>query len=529
MRLGMMRRQTALKPLGGSTSSVATRRAGRGVSHKNPLHVGAPRRSVPRAVVGLIAAGGAVTAAACLSRDHFAPPAIAITHVVVTASTTNVLADVLTFLATGLDSARVVSTAQGEPTLATPCVRLATDSGRIVVLDLKPSKTYVQHVSACGVGGVVSPPVSISSGALPTPLQDVRLQITGMPSSGLIFMATNRDSNGYLLAFDTTGAIRWYREFQLRQGEEALDGKQLANGDFAVFIGATHGWEPTYGRYFQIDQDGQILRTYVASAPYYTDDHEFLVSFADTAVEDVHLLGYDLRRVDLSRFGGPTDALVAGHSILRQNASGAVEFFWSAWDHFTLDDWIEPPASLQQAANTDFDHPNSIEIDRDGNYLVSWRHFGQVTKIDAVTGRIIWRLGGRTNQFTFVNDPLNGFSGQHDVRMLGNGNLLLYDNGWRHTPPETRAAEYKVDTQAMTATLVWEYRHTPPVFTGFVGSVQRLQNGNTLVGYGQLGRMTEVRADGSVAWEGQLMFGPSSQTFFYRVQELVSLYEAAVP
>ena len=81
----------------------------------------------------------------------------------------------------------------------------------------------------------------------------------------------------------------------------------------------------------------------------------------------------------------------------------------------------------------------------------------------------------------------------------------------------------------MTATLVWEYRHTPPLFTGFVGSVQRLQSGNTLVGYGQLGRIAEVRADGTVAWEGQLMFGTSAQTFFYRVRKLASLYRAEIP
>jgi len=31
----------------------------------------------------------------------------------------------------------------------------------------------------------------------------------------------------------------------------------------------------------------------------------------------------------------------------------------------------------------------------------------------------------------------------------------------------------------MTATMVWEYRHDPPVFTPFVGTVQRLRSGNT--------------------------------------------------
>jgi len=40
------------------------------------------------------------------------------------------------------------------------------------------------------------------------------------------------------------------------------------------------------------------------------------------------------------------------------------------------------------------------------------------------------------------------------VRVLGNGNLLLFDNGLRHDPSETRAVEYRLDTTAMRATLL---------------------------------------------------------------------------
>lgn len=40
------------------------------------------------------------------------------------------------------------------------------------------------------------------------------------------------------------------------------------------------------------------------------------------------------------------------------------------------------------------------------------------------------------------------------MRVLGNGNLLLFDNGLRHDPSETRAVEYRLDNTAMTATLL---------------------------------------------------------------------------
>ena len=63
-------------------------------------------------------------------------------------------------------------------------------------------------------------------------------------------------------------------------------------------------------------------------------------------------------------------------------------------------------------------------------------------------------FGGRNDQFAIEEDGLGGFNGQHSVRVLGNGNLLLFDNGLRHDPSETRAVEYRLDTTAMTATLL---------------------------------------------------------------------------
>ena len=35
-----------------------------------------------------------------------------------------------------------------------------------------------------------------------------------------------------------------------------------------------------------------------------------------------------------------------------------------------------------------------------GHLLISSRHMDEVTKIDRQTGEIIWRLGGKNNDFT---------------------------------------------------------------------------------------------------------------------------------
>ena len=112
--------------------------------------------------------------------------------------------------------------------------------------------------------------------------------------------------------------------------------------------------------------------------------------------------------------------------------------------------------------------------------------------------------------------------------IIDNGNLLLYDNGLRHNPPETRAVEYAIDPIAMTATQVWEFRHNPPIFTPFVGSVQRLVNGNTVIGFGGVGIVTEVDPAGNIVWEGRLEIG-GTPTGFYRGHRIGSLYEYRKP
>ena len=60
---------------------------------------------------------------------------------------------------------------------------------------------------------------------------------------------------------------------------------------------------------------------------------------------------------------------------------------------------------------------------------------------------------------------------------------------------------------------MWQYRHTPDVFGIAMGYVQRLDDGNTLIGWGATNpSVTEVRPDGSMALELNLPQG----VFSYR-------------
>jgi hypothetical protein len=134
----------------------------------------------------------------------------------------------------------------------------------------------------------------------------------------------------------------------------------------------------------------------------------------------------------------------------------------------------------------DVTHANSIDVDHDGNLLLSVRHFDEVIKVDRETGEILWHMGGENspyNEFTFINDPLNGFSYQHTANRLENGNLLLFDNGNLHDPPVSRAVEYAIDEEAQTAELVWSYTTEDEWYAASRGSAQRLPDGSTLINW----------------------------------------------
>ena len=441
----------------------------------------------------------------------------------------NALSAVIEFTAERADSARVITVGENFVD-TTPFTLVTGGSDTIVALGLHAAAAYRSVVEAVGLHGTAhSDTLSFTTGPLPDPLQRVSVSSTGTGSAGLTLVSVQVGGNAiFALAFDSAGVIRWYRRFE---GNERFGGelKQQANGRFTLYRGSSTGVEPVPGHFVEFTSAGDSVRAITVSLPRYLDNHELWSTSGPDGVERFHFFTYDHRISDLSAIGGADQVSLAGHQLVRLRADGTTEYEWNGWDQLEFDEWIEPPRPHpNDRTGRDFDHPNGFGFDRDGHYIVSFRHLSQVMKIDAATGETIWRLGGLKNEFTFLNDPLGGFSAQHSPMVLGNGNLLLYDNGTSHEPQESRAVEYALDIAARTATLVWEFRHVPPIYTPAVGGAQRLRNGNTLVGFGFAGHASEVRPDGSVAWEADVTVDGQA-TLVYRLVRIASLYQYQEP
>ena len=143
--------------------------------------------------------------------------------------------------------------------------------------------------------------------------------------------------------------------------------------------------------------------------------------------------------------------------------------------------------------NEDWTHANSIQGAPGGNIIMSVRHLDLIISIAPDLQLLEWRLGdgGRLgdpySDFTF-QDSSDQFYHQHSARELPNGNILLFDNGNDRPVEEggeySRALELELDLVNMTATKVWEYRHTPDLYAQCCSNVTRLANGNTAVIFG---------------------------------------------
>ena len=331
------------------------------------------------------------------------------------------------------------------------------------------------------------------------------------PAPGSLFLAT--------IAFDPSPR-QYFRSILDNAGaplyaEESacLDFKQQPNGLFTFFDRAR-------GCFLAMDSSYSVVDSFKVGNGYATDLHELRL------LPDGHalLMAYDAEPVDMSAVvpGGRTDAIVIGLIVQELDASKQVVFQWRSWDHFAIPDATHEDLT---APVIDYVHGNALEVDADGQLLLSCRHMDEITKIDRTTGNLIWRWGGSHNQFAFLGDTLR-FSHQHAIRRLANGHYTLYDNGNFHTPNFSRAVEYDLDAVNRTARAVWQYRNSPDVYGNSMGYVQRLADGHTLISWGAASTaVTEVDAAGHKVMD---VFLPPGQ-FTYRAYRESYVPTLAVP
>ena len=173
--------------------------------------------------------------------------------------------------------------------------------------------------------------------------------------------------------------------------------------------------------------------------------------------------------------------------------TGLVLFQWDSLDHVPLADSYQSAPSDGSRNPFDYFHINSVQLDEDGNLLISSRNTWAVYKLDHRNGAVLWTLGGK--QSSFRMGPGTSFAFQHDGRSVAPGDklIMLFDDGagLPDVHKASRGVELALDTRHRTARLVAQWQHSPPLLSEFEGNVQQLPNGDHVIGWGQQPYVTE--------------------------------------
>ncbi|MBD8488396.1 aryl-sulfate sulfotransferase [Echinicola sp. CAU 1574] len=330
---------------------------------------------------------------------------------------------------------------------------------------------------------------------------------------GLV-MLCYRGYPGYISMVDGEGTIRWYwqdknlgvrlatitprntilallapaRKDEFKKPEKG-DNKGVASYYLRTgkigFVGGTEIAE--------IDLEGNVLwRTNL--------EEKGIVFHHDLRMTDDHKIMSiyrDYKLYDLPDTPTKIDTLW-GDGVMIMDTLGNVLDKWSAWNVWDISKDIK----IKEYAGDRF-HFNSVNLDTDGNYLLSTPIENQVWKVDSKSGEIIWKLGKGGD---FEMDSSSYFYFQHSVYINRNGDLMLFDNG-DFSPNDTskvnkvsRSLAFKLDTEQMKAEVQIDNILPKEYYTSRMGSAFLMPNDYILQTISKTGKVAISNQNGEVLW-----------------------------
>jgi hypothetical protein len=320
------------------------------------------------------------------------------------------------------------------------------------------------------------------------------LKLTRFASPGYLFIAPKKKvAQGGPLILDNRGRVVWFMPVDER-GVTDFRVQRYRGEPVLTWWRGKSADRRRLGRYSIYDSSYRLITHVRPENGLSGDMHEFLITRRGTAlmtlshrvrVKSRWVLEGALQEVDLR--------------------TRRVVFEWHSIGHVPL---VESYYRLPKNPDSTYDyfHINSIDVDHDGNLLVSARNTHTIYKLDHRSGRIMWRLGGKRSDFQL--GPGVAFGWQHDARRRPNGTLTLFDNAAApKLRKQSRGLVLRIDERNKRATLVHSFVHTPPLVSVDQGNMEKLLNGNYLVGWGHQPYVTEFGPHGKPLLD--LRFGRS--------------------
>ncbi len=192
--------------------------------------------------------------------------------------------------------------------------------------------------------------------------------------------------------------------------------------------------------------------------------------------------------IDFTEYGGEENDTLITDGIMVLDGSGKQVWSWEVSD--VLNPLID---SSSFKMKNDWGHANALAVDYDGNYLISFRDFNEVWKIDSNSGALMWKYG--QNEITNSEDH---FYGQHSVHAISENKYLLLDNGHPKIRKHTRAIIFNRDGDSFSQEL--KIQLPDSLYTPKQGSVFKIDNDRYLFSSSMKSILLMTDSTGNVIW-----------------------------
>ncbi|CUM47185.1 unnamed protein product [Debaryomyces tyrocola] len=314
----------------------------------------------------------------------------------------------------------------------------------------------------------------------------------------------------------------------------------------SYWTGTVSGVGLGFGSYREMDNSYRITENLGFQSPFLNDFHEFSDFGDGTAVFST----YQAIPYNLSTWNSSMEDGWVYQNVINEidTSTDEVIFLWNSIEHIPISEslvlnQIEDGKGKSNEYPFDYLHMNSIDKDRDGNYLISGRHAWSLYYIDGKSGDLIWTLNSNpegTTNWNVEDDAT--FAYQHNARfvdaeLIGEESndtvryISLFDNESNgHTPKGFRDRSRGIILKLTTSKgncfttksndtigkveLFQEYKSGDAIddLCTSQGSVQVLDNGNVFVGWGANPGVSEYTLDGDKIFEAV----PKDSTISYR-------------
>ncbi|KAI1027459.1 hypothetical protein LB505_005926 [Fusarium chuoi] len=323
--------------------------------------------------------------------------------------------------------------------------------------------------------------------------------------SGFLFLAMEHGDKSGPAIFSSKDLSLVYADISYAKTFDAR-AQVKSGGKYLTFIegGRCHAFDANYQNKWTVEiEDLGTTQGSIHEFEFTTQGGTALM----TAVQDV--------RYNLTALGGEMDGWLSD-SIFQEVEleTNRVTNVWRSFTHVNLTDTMvkySPKKTFMHGDGFDWFHIDSVSKTSKGHYLVSSRSLSAIILLQADSLNPRWVLGGKRNQFKDLSGGnATNFANQYDAKFVqGNeSQISFFDNrvttsGSCSGENCSRGVVVELDYEEMTVRLLREFYHPQKISSGSGGSVQGLDNGNFLIGWGANPGITEHASNGTVVMDIQ--------------------------